>query len=98
MQRIGIAASKIAKGNFFLYNFFVILITFLFSLLILFIAGSSIVVALIIMAYVTSAGALPDLQKGRMPIVFVCLRVLATVIALLALSAIIVNVKFKKHE
>ena len=29
MERIGLAASKMAKGNFVLYNFFVILLAFL---------------------------------------------------------------------
>ena len=38
MERIGIAASKIAQGNLFLYNICVIVISFLFSLFIFFIS------------------------------------------------------------
>lgn len=33
MERIGIAASKIAKGNLLLYNSYVVLIAFLLSVL-----------------------------------------------------------------
>ena len=96
MERIGIAASKIAKGNLFLYNFFVLLITLLFSLLVFLIAGSSIVLVLIIIAYMTSVGSPPDLQKGWIPTMTICMELLAIVIGLLALCAIAINIKFKK--
>ena len=99
MERIGIAASKIAKGNFFLYNFFVLLITFLFSLMIFLISGSFIVIALIVIAYMvsmTSVGTPPDLQRGWIPTMTICMKALAVVIGLLALCAISINIKFKK--
>lgn len=98
MERIGIAASKIAKGNLFLYNFFVMLLTFLFSLLILFISGSSIVVVLVFIAYATSAGFLPDLQKGWIPFMTVCLQCLAAIIGLLAFWVLAKNLRFKKNK
>ena len=52
MERIGIAASKMAKGNWLLYNFFVILIAFLCSLFLFVMVGATIIFALIILAYV----------------------------------------------
>ena len=66
MERIGIAASKIAQGNLFLYNFFVVAIASLFSLLVFFVSGCAIVLMLVIVAYVSSPGGFPDLQKGWM--------------------------------
>ena len=98
MERIGIAASKIAKGSLFLYNFFVLLITFLFSLLVFFISGSTIVVVLVIIAYLTSPNMPPDLERGWIPTMVICMKVLAAIIGLLALFAIGINVKFRKHE
>ena|SRR3989338_6771375 len=100
MERIGIAASKIAKGNLLFYNFFVTLLIFIFSLLIFLIAGSSIVIVLIVIAYATSAGtgSLPDLQQGWIPMMVTCLKVLAVITGLLALCALGINIRFRKHE
>ena len=97
MKRIGIAASKIAKGNLFLYNIFVVFLTLLFALLIFFIAGSSIVVALIVIAYIISKGAYPDLERGWMPIMVICLKCLAALIGILVLYAVAINVKLRKR-
>lgn len=96
MERIGIAASKIAKGSLFLYNFFVIFITLLFSLLVFLISGSAVVVVLIGIAYLTAKGALPDLQKGWIPVMIVCLQCLAIIIGLVVLCALAINIKLKK--
>ena len=54
MERIGIAASKIAKGNLHLYNFYVVLLTLLFSFLVYFLTGSAIVFALVLIALESS--------------------------------------------
>ncbi len=97
MERIGIAASKIAKGNLFLYNFFVVLIAFLFSFLVFFIAGSSIVIVLIVIAYISSDDMLPDLQSGWMQVMLICLICLAVVAGLFTLFAIDRNKKFKRN-
>ena len=96
MERIGIAASKIAKGNLFLYNFVVILIVLVFSLLIFFLAGCSIVIVLVLMAYVSKWGSLPDLQKGWMPLMVACLKSLAALVGLLAFYAVAKNFRLKR--
>lgn len=97
MERIGIAASKIAKGNLFLYNFFVLLVTFLFSLLVFLVAGSVIVIVLIFIAYVNNHGAYPDLEQGWIPLMVISLQCLAVVISLISLYAIGINVRLKKR-
>jgi len=98
MERIGITASKIAKGNLFVYNFYVVLISFLFSLFIFFIAGSSIALALIIIGYVIN-GVLPaGLEEGWGAIIKVCMVALTVVIGLFALFAIFRNVKFQIRQ
>ena len=96
MERIGIAASKIAKGNLLLYNFFVVLLSLLFSLLVFFIAGSSIVIVLIAAAYFNSSGSFPDLEKGWMSIMIAVLVCLFVVVNIFSLIAIAKNLKLKK--
>ena len=97
MERIGITASKIAKGNIFLYNFCVIGISFLFSLLVFFIAGSSIMVALIIIGYVID-GVLPtSFAGGWGKIIFVSMISLTVVVSIFTLFAILKNIKIKKE-
>lgn len=101
MERIGIAASKIAKGNLLLYNVFVLLLIFLLSLIVFLVAGSSIVIVIIVIAYTTSvaaSGGFPDLQQGWIPLMVVCLKILAALIGLLALCALGINARFRKHE
>lgn len=96
MERIGIAASKIAKGNLLLYNFFVLFIALLCSLLLFFISGTFIIIAVVIIAVLKSIGSFPDLNQW-MPIMVMILNALAVVIGVLTLYAIFKNVKlFKK--
>jgi len=97
MERIGIAASKIAKGNLLIYNSFVILISTLLSLLLFFLSGCAIVISLVLFAYITSGGNPPDLEDGWMSIMLVCMICLAVIICLLDLCAIFKNIKLKKN-
>lgn len=98
MERIGIAASKIAKGNLFVYNMFVILIATLFSLLVFFIAGCAIVITLVLFVYLSNRGVPPDLEQGGwMPVMTICMICFAVVVCLLNLFAIGTNIKFKKN-
>ena len=98
MERIGRAASKVAKGNLFVYNLFVILISTLFSLLVFFIAGCVIVLGLVIFAYATSKGQVPDLESGWMPVMLICMICLAAVVSILNLCAIFKNFRFKRNS
>lgn len=98
MERIGLAASKIAKGNLLWYNFYVILLSLLFSFLVFFISGSSIVIVLIIVAYLSHLGSPPDLTKGWMPVMVMCMYCLAVVIGFFTLLAIIKNIKLRRAK
>ena len=95
MERIGIAASKMAKGNLFVYNFYVILLSFLFSLLLFFIAGTSIVLSLIVIGSIVS-GLSTELSGQWTDVIRVCMGVLTGVVSGINLFAIIKNVRFKK--
>jgi len=94
MERIGIAASKIAKGNLFLYNLYVVLISFLFSVFLFFIAGASIILALIIIGYVVN-NLSTDFSEDWWAVVNVCMGVLTVVVVIFNLFAIIRNFKVK---
>ena len=95
MERIGIAASKIAKGNVLLYNLCVILISFLFSLLIFFIAGSSIILALIIIGYMIIGVSPVDFREEWVAVIRVCMVSLTVVVSIVNLFAVLRNIKIK---
>lgn len=97
MNRIGLAASKMAKGDLFFYNVYVILIAFLFSLLIYFIAGSAIVLSLIIIGSIVS-GLSSSLGEGWLTVIKICLISLSVVIGIITLFAISLNIKFIKSS
>lgn len=96
MQRIGIAASHIAKGSLFSYNFFVVLISFLFSLLILIVSGSVITLGLIAIAYLTQIRSIMDLSQGALSPIPVCLMFLSMITGVFCFYAIAVNIKIKR--
>lgn len=96
MERIGLAASRIAKGNFFLYNLSVVGLTMVFSLFIFFIAGSSVALALIVLGYVMN-GLLPEGFSDEWWDIFkICMVTLTVVVGCFSLYAILKNVKFMK--
>ncbi|MCX5680691.1 MAG: hypothetical protein NT079_00075 [Candidatus Omnitrophica bacterium] len=97
MQRIGIAASHIAKGNLLLYNFFVVLISFLFSLLIFVISGMAIVFGLALVAYLTQTPSIIDLKHGVISPIPICLIFLGMVISIFNLYAIGINIKIRRN-
>lgn len=93
MDRIGIAASKIAKGSIVLYNSYVILLTFFFALFVLVIAGAAIMLALIIVGYIVN-GLLPqNLLTDWKGVVSVCMASLTAVVGVFAIMALIRNFK-----
>jgi len=97
MRRIGTAANQIAKGSLFFYNFFVILISFLFSLLVLVISGLAIVLGLVLIAYLTHTPWIVDLKQGVVSPISICMIFLGMVTALFNLYAIGINIKIKRN-
>lgn len=93
MKRIGIAASKISKGNIFLYHFFVVFISFLFSLSIFITAGTTVMLALALIGYVATEVVGREFQKDWHWVVMICMVVLTVVIALFNIFAIVVNIR-----
>ena len=96
MKRIGIAASKISKGNLALYNVYVILISALFSLSIFIVAGSTVIFALVIIKYVGSEIMGVEFEQSWQSVLAVCMVSLTIVITLFNLFAISLNLKFPK--
>ena len=93
MERIGLTASKIAQGNLWLYNLFVVLISFLFSVIMFVISGSTVLIALIIVFYLGN-GLLEDQLSGKFSSVLtICLVSLSVVIGVFNLVAIVKNIK-----
>ena len=96
MERIGIAASKMAKGNLFVYNCYVVLISLLFSFSIFIMVGATVVFALTIIAYVGNEIMGLEFEKSWTSILSVCMVSLTVIVALFNLFAISKNLKFTK--
>jgi len=96
MERIGIAASKVAQGNLLLYNLYVLLITFLIAILLFFLAGSATFLGLLIIRLAIGP-FVPSISQGMWNLIFCYSLVALTVlVALISLVAISKNIRFKK--
>ncbi len=93
MKRIGIAASRIAKDDLVLYNAFVLLLSFLLSLLIFCISAFSILAGVALTSYVTRGFMVLDAGAGSFKFAFFGL---ATVVGVVNLTAVLVNIKLKR--
>jgi len=98
MKRIGVAASKMSKGNLALYNSYVVLIAFLFSVFIFIIAGAAAVFALVVISYLGNEVMGYEFEKGWGSILSVCLVSLTVVIGLFNLCAVSINIRLPKHN
>ena len=95
MKRIGIAASKMAKGNLFLYNFYVVAIALLCSFFLFLVSGSSIFIALTLIAFMVN-GLLPmEWAQRWSSVVMMCMVTLSMVVGVFNLLAVLVNVKLR---
>ncbi len=95
MKRIGIAASKISKGNLIVYNLMVILLSFLFSLFIFLISGCAVLLALTIIAYIAS-GLMPQgYDRFCSSLFIVCMASLTVVVTIFTVMVILNNIKIK---
>jgi hypothetical protein len=97
MERIGYAASKMAKGNLWFYNLYVIGLAFLFSLLVFLVAGSAVFLALVIFGYVVVRVMPCQWGQPWQDIIRICMLVLTIVILLINFFAIFRNLKFRKE-
>jgi len=93
MKRIGIVARNISKGNRVLYNFYVVLISVLFSLFMFIIVGSTVIFSLAIIKYIGSEIMGMDFEKNWESILSVCMVSLTVVVAFFNLFGILINLK-----
>lgn len=93
MKRIGIAASKISKGNVALYNFYVVLISSLFSFFILVVAGATVLFALTFLGYIFKEVMAIELEKSWSSILVFCMVALSVVMGVFNLVAIVMNIR-----
>ena len=98
MLRIGIAASKMSKGNLLRYNLYVILIACLFSLFIFFICGFSILLIIFLISLILHGPKPADFHTGWMHMFKICLTVLAVVMGVFNIAAILKNIQFTKNK
>lgn len=96
MKRIGIAASKISRGNRWLYNFYVILISVLLSLALYLIVGATVIFSLAIIKYVAGEVMGVDFDGDWASILSVCMVSLTVVVALFNVFGILINLKLNK--
>ena len=98
MKRIGVAASKMAKGNQLIYNLYVILIATLFSLFIFFVAGATLLLVLTLLYYLGHELNFFNTPHDWKQLFFVCMGVFTLVIIVFDLIAILKNIKFLKQD
>lgn len=98
MKRIGVAASKISKGNMALYNFYVVLISFLCSSFVFVIAGSTVVFALVLIGYLSNEFMTFEPGKGWFSILSICMITLTVLITFFNLVALSINLKFRRNK
>ncbi|MBI5149955.1 MAG: hypothetical protein HZA28_04205 [Candidatus Omnitrophica bacterium] len=98
MKRIGIAASKISKGNTVFYNLCVVLIACLFSLFIFIVAGATIALALMLIGYIGTEVMGHEFQKNWYFVMAVCMAALTVVVVLFNVFAILMNIRWTKKS
>ena len=98
MRRIGIAASKMSKGSLLSYNFYVVLITCLFSLLVFLICGLSILFIVFLISLCLHALGSDQPHTGWVHMFKICLIVLAFVVGIFDIIAIVMNVQLTKKK
>lgn len=96
MRRIGIAASKMAKGSLLFYNLYVVLIAFLCALFMFFIAGSAIALAMIVIGYIINGVVPAEVDQDWWQVIRLCMVTLTVVIGLATLFAIVINIKVRR--
>lgn len=96
MKRVGIVASRIAKDNLLLYNLYVLLISFLLSLLIFLISSFTLIVGLALTSYVTKGFMVIEPGTGFSAFLKVCMVSLAVVVGVTNIIAVLMNIKLRK--
>ena len=97
MQRIGIAASHMSKGNVWTYNFFVILLSALFGLFIFVVIGATILFSLLIVSYLSrELGVGGSTRQDWANVMKTCMLVLTFIVVVWNIIAISRNIRIKR--
>ena len=95
MKRIGVTASKISQGNILLYNIFVLVLSTMFSLLVFFLSGFSVFLAIYLIHALLTGFTVFDFYSNWGGILKSCMVALAVLTGIFNVCAIGVNLKFK---
>ena len=98
MRRIGLAASKMAQGNLFKYNLFVVAIACLFSVFLFLVSGFTVLAVLLLISVLMRAFAPADFSGSWGGLIKMSMLALAVVIGLLNTAAIVKNIKIGKKK
>ena len=98
MERIGIAASKMSKGNLLTYNLFVILISSLCALFILLICSFSVLAALFLISVAFRLFMPQGFHVDWLPVAKICIVALSILVGGLNIAAIVRNIKLTKQH
>jgi len=96
MKRIGIAASRIAKGDLLFYNVMVMMITFACALLLFLLVGIPTILALLVIGYIANGASPHGLEQGWWGVISLCMIALTVVVAGFAIVTLAANMKFRK--
>ncbi len=97
MERIGIAASRMAKGNLLKYNLFVVAISTLFALLLFLVSGFVVLLALLLIS-IAMRWFLPQETAVWTHIAGVAVSAVAIIIGILNVLAVVKNIKIGKNR
>lgn len=98
MKRIGMAASRISKGNVRLYNTYVILISMLFSVFLFLIVGLAVILAIGIVMLFGPETMTQELRDNWQTVTRMCGQALTLVVVVFNAIAIVVNMKLVKRN
>jgi hypothetical protein len=96
MKRIGITASRIAKGNLWLYNVYVLILSFLLCLLVFFLSGFTLIVGLALISFITRGFMVVEMGTGFSALLITCMIALTVVVGVMYLFAVMRNFKIRK--
>lgn len=98
MKRIGMAASRISKGDVRLYNLYVVLISLLVSIFLFFIAGLAVILAIGIIMLFGPETMTEELRDNAPKVTRMCVQALLLVVVMFNLAGIAINAKLVKRN
>ncbi|MCA9404132.1 MAG: hypothetical protein KC897_10145 [Candidatus Omnitrophica bacterium] len=98
MKRIGMAASRISKGDVRLYNIYVVLISVTFSILLFFIAGMAVILAIGIIMVFGPETMTQELRNNWQTVTRMCVQALLVAVLVFNVVGMVINMKIVKRK